>query len=302
MNKMEKISFFGLGNMGGPMAANLVRAGYEVCVFDLVPAAVEELVNLGATKAETPEEVVKGANVIISMLPAGKHVASLYEGLIGSSEPTNANLSKGALVIDCSTIDAGTIQSLSVKLEQIGVNCIDAPVSGGVAGATNGTLSFMVGGNEKSFNQAKPLLEVMGKNVFHAGDVGAGQIAKVCNNMLLSILMVGTSEALQLGIDNGLDPKVLSEIMSNSSGSNWTLDVYNPCPGVQETAPASNDYKPGFMTNLMLKDLGLAMDTAVNSGSATPMGSLTRNMYALHQKLGNGDLDFSSIFKQFSQK
>ena len=299
---MKKISFFGLGNMGGPMAANLVKAGYEVCVYDLVPSAVNELVGLGAKAADTPEAVVADADIIISMLPAGKHVASLYKSLIGPADQPNRNLKKGALVIDCSTIDAATIKALNVELTNIDVGCIDAPVSGGVAGATNGTLSFMVGGNEKSFNQAKPLLEVMGKNVFHAGEVGAGQIAKVCNNMLLSILMVGTSEALQLGIDNGLDPSKLSEIMSNSSGSNWTLDVYNPCPGVSESVPSSNDYKPGFMTNLMLKDLGLAMDTAVASGSSTPMGALTRNLYALHQKSGNGELDFSSIFKQFSQK
>ncbi|GAB3002452.1 3-hydroxyisobutyrate dehydrogenase [Psychrosphaera aestuarii] len=299
---MKKISFFGLGNMGGPMAANLVKAGYEVCVYDLVPSAVHELVGLGAKAADTPEAVVADADIIISMLPAGKHVASLYKSLIGPADQPNRYLKKGALVIDCSTIDAATIKALYIELNNIDVGCIDAPVSGGVAGATNGTLSFMVGGQLEQFSAAKPILEVMGKNIFHAGEVGAGQIAKVCNNMLLSILMVGTSEALQLGIDNGLDPSKLSEIMSNSSGSNWTLDVYNPCPGVSESVPSSNDYKPGFMTNLMLKDLGLAMDTAIASGSSTPMGALTRNLYALHQKSGNGELDFSSIFKQFSQK
>ncbi len=296
---MEKVAFFGLGNMGGPMAANLVKAGYAVCVYDLVPEAVNSLVELGATKADTTLEVVANADVVISMLPAGKHVQGLYESVAIDGV---SGIKSGALVIDSSTIDAATAKSVAVSLSKLNINFIDAPVSGGVAGATNGTLSFMVGGEDVAFNKAKPLLDVMGKNIFHAGDVGAGQVAKACNNMLLSILMVGTAEALQLGIDNGLDPATLSEIMSKSSGSNWTLDVYNPCPGVMESVPSSNDYKGGFMTDLMLKDLGLAMDTAVSTGSATPMGALTRNLYAMHSKSGNGKKDFSSIFEQFSKK
>lgn len=294
---MAKIAFFGLGNMGGPMAANLVKAGHQVCVFDLFPEAVKTLTDLGATSADTPKQVVAGVDVVISMLPAGKHVASLYVGEDG----IGPELKAGTLVIDSSTIDKATAVSTADKLREYGVHFIDAPVSGGVAGATAGTLSFMVGGSNESFATALPLLEVMGKNIFHAGDVGAGQVAKVCNNMLLSILMVGTSEALQLGRDNGLDPKVLSEIMSKSSGSNWTLDVYNPCPNVMENVPSSNNYEGGFMTDLMAKDLGLAMDTAVASGSSTPMGALTRSLYSLHQKSGNGKKDFSSIFTQFSE-
>ncbi|WP_341206139.1 3-hydroxyisobutyrate dehydrogenase [uncultured Psychrosphaera sp.] len=293
---MANIAFFGLGNMGGPMAANLIQAGHHVCVFDLFPAAVEKLVTLGATTAETPKLVVKDADVVISMLPAGKHVYDLYLGNNGIAKVLTAE----TLVIDSSTIDSATAIKTAEGLKAHNIHFIDAPVSGGVAGATAGTLSFMVGGSEQNFAVAKPFLDVMGKNIFHAGEVGAGQVAKVCNNMLLSILMVGTSEALQLGIDNGLDPKVLSEIMSNSSGSNWTLDVYNPCPGVSEGVPSSNDYKGGFMTDLMAKDLGLAMDTAVQSNSSTPLGALTRNLYALHQKAGNGKKDFSSIFQQFS--
>ncbi len=296
---MSKVAFFGLGNMGGPMAANLVKAGYSVCVYDLVPEAVQELVKLGASAADNPTEVVKDADFIVSMLPAGKHVRGLYQSLISGSSPA---IKPGALVIDSSTIDSASAKVVATDLASQQIDFIDAPVSGGVAGATNGTLSFMVGGAEASFNKAKPLLEIMGKNIFHAGDVGAGQVAKVCNNMLLSILMVGTSEALQLGIDNGLDPKVLSEIMSKSSGSNWTLDVYNPCPNIMEGVPSSNDYKGGFMTDLMLKDLGLAMDTALTSNSATPMGALTRSLYSLHHKQGNGMKDFSSIFEQFQQK
>lgn len=296
---MKQITFFGLGNMGGPMAANLVKAGYQVTVFDLVPESVEKLKALGAKAAATPLEAVQSADVIISMLPAGKHVVGLYSSII---EENGSALKPGSLVIDSSTIDVASSKSVSSLLADVDVSFIDAPVSGGVAGATNGTLSFMVGGEQEAFELAKPILEAMGKNIFHAGPVGSGQIAKVCNNMLLSILMVGTSEALQLGIDNGMDPKILSEIISKSSGSNWTLDVYNPCPDVMEGVPSSNDYKGGFMTSLMLKDLGLAMDTAVASSSSTPLGALTRSLYALHNKQGNGQKDFSSIFETFGEK
>ena len=290
-----KIAFFGLGNMGGPMASNLLKAGYSVSVFDLFPSAVENLVSQGATTADDAEGVARGADVVISMLPAGQHVKELYigkEGLIHI-------LSPGALVIDSSTIDAASACETANQLKAKQIEFIDAPVSGGVAGAAAGTLSFMVGGEQAAFNKADPLLKIMGKNIFHAGGVGAGQIAKVCNNMLLSVLMVGTAEALQLGIANGLDPKILSEIMSKSSGSNWTLDVYNPCPDVMAGVPASNDYQGGFMTDLMVKDLGLAMETALASNACTPMGALTRSLYAMHQKSGNGKKDFSSIFKAF---
>ena len=293
----KKIAFFGLGNMGGPMALNLVKAGHEVKVFDLFPEAIESLVKEGATTASTAKEVAQGADIVISMLPAGAFVKALYI----EKEAIADVLAQGALVIDSSTIDAESAQYTAAKLAEKGIDFIDAPVSGGVAGAAAGTLSFMVGGSESSFNKAKPYLDIMGKNIFHAGEVGAGQVAKVCNNMLLSVLMVGTSEALQLGIANGLDPKVLSEIMSKSSGSNWTLDVYNPCPGVMENVPASNNYQGGFMTDLMVKDLGLALDTALKSNSSTPMGALTRNLYSLHQKSGNGKKDFSSIITAFQQ-
>ncbi len=293
---MAKVAFIGLGNMGGPMAINLVKAGHQVCVFDLSEQAVAQVVEQGATTQPQASDCVKGAEYIISMLPAGKHVEAVYlseKGLIN-------HIAEGALVIDSSTIDSATSIKVGAALLAKGINFIDAPVSGGVGGAIAGTLSFMVGGSELDFTRAKTVLDNMGKNIFHAGKHGAGQVAKVCNNMLLSVLMVGTSEALQLGISNGLDPAVLSNIMSKSSGSNWTLDVYNPCPDVMENVPSSNDYQGGFMVNLMAKDLGLAMDTAVSSQSSTPMGALARSLYAMHASSGNGAKDFSSIFNLFN--
>jgi 3-hydroxyisobutyrate dehydrogenase len=295
---MANIAFIGLGNMGGPMAINLVKAGHQVCVFDLSEQAVAHVVEQGAITQAKASDCVKGAQYIISMLPAGKHVEMVYlaeEGLIN-------HIAKGALVIDSSTIDSPTSIKVGAALLAQGINFIDAPVSGGVGGAVAGTLSFMVGGSETDFAKAQPILDCMGKNIFHAGDHGAGQVAKACNNMLLSVLMLATSEALQLGISNGLDASVLSNIMSKSSGSNWTLDVYNPCPGVMENVPSSNDYEGGFMVDLMAKDLGLAMDTAVKSHSSTPMGALARNLYAMHSANGNGAKDFSSAFNLFNQK
>jgi len=295
---MSKIAFIGLGNMGGPMAINLVKAGHQVCVFDLSKRAVAQVVEQGATTQPQANDCVKDAEFIISMLPAGKHVEAVYlsdDGLINY-------IDKDALVIDSSTIDSATSIKVGAALLEKGINFIDAPVSGGVGGAIAGSLSFMVGGSETDFEHGKSVLASMGKNIFHAGKHGAGQIAKVCNNMLLSVLMIGTSEALQLGITNGLAPAILSNIMSNSSGSNWTLDVYNPCPDVMENVPSSNDYQGGFMVDLMAKDLGLAMDTAVTSQSSTPMGALARNLYAIHAASGNGTKDFSSIFNLFNQQ
>jgi len=294
---MANIAFIGLGNMGGPMATNLVKAGHQVCVYDLSAQAVIDVVEHGATTAVSAQECVKEAEFIISMLPAGKHVSGIYLGEDGLIN----HIPSGSLVIDSSTIDSQTSQTVGAALKEKGIEFIDAPVSGGVGGATAGTLSFMVGGSEESFTRVKPILNNMGKNIFHAGEHGAGQVAKVCNNMLLSVLMAGTAEALQLGIANGLDPKVLSDIMSKSSGSNWTLDVYNPCPDVMEGVPSSNNYQGGFMVDLMAKDLGLAMDTAVASQSSTPMGALARSLYAMHAGAGNGDKDFSSIFNLFNK-
>ncbi|MFB9885315.1 3-hydroxyisobutyrate dehydrogenase [Balneatrix alpica] len=294
---MAKVGFIGLGNMGGPMAVNLVKAGHEVRVFDLSADAMAKVVEVGGQAAGSAESAVVGAEVVVSMLPAGVHV----EGLFVSRDKLFSKMTPGTLVIDSSTIDAATAQQVAAKATEFGVTFIDAPVSGGTAGAAAGTLTFIVGGPEEAFNRAKPLLECMGKNIFHAGDVGAGQIAKVCNNMMLGILMAGTAEALNLGIKNGLDPKVLSDIMLKSSGRNWALELYNPVPGVMENVPASRDYQGGFMVDLMVKDLGLALETSIKSQSSTPMGSLARNLFSLHAKQGQGKLDFSSIYQFFKQ-
>ena len=297
---MAKVAFIGLGNMGRPMAANLVRAGHELHVFDLSAKAMQELSALGARTACSSEQAVRDVDFVISMLPAGQHVKALY---IGTDETAGlfSVLDHATLVIDSSTIDNASAQSLHQAASAQGIAMLDAPVSGGVAAAEAGTLSFMCGGEQDTFAKIKPLLEAMGKNIFHAGGAGAGQSAKVCNNMLLSILMLGTSEAIKLGIDHGLDPAVLSEIMLASSGRNWTLECYNPCPGVMATAPSSHDYQPGFMVDLMYKDLGLAMDAAQGSKSPVPMGALAHSIYSAHSANGNGRKDFSSVFADLAR-
>ena len=239
---MATVGFIGLGNMGGPMASNLAKAGHKVKAFDLSEEALKAVVADGAQAAKTAEEAIDGAEFVVSMLPADRHVKGVY---LGDNGLIN-KLSKDQLVIDCSTISSDTAMFVGEELEKAGIAFIDAPVSGGVGGAKAGTLTFICGGTESNVDRARTVLNDMGKNVFRAGDVGAGQIAKICNNMLLSVLMVGTSEALQLGKANGLDPKILSEIMLASSGRNWTLEVYNPCPGVMENVPSSNDYQGGF--------------------------------------------------------
>ncbi|KOO11635.1 3-hydroxyisobutyrate dehydrogenase, partial [Vibrio xuii] len=213
----------------------------NVEVFDLSPSAVEELTGLGASSADSVQQAVQGASVVVTMLPASQHVQSVYLGQDGILDSVDS----GTLLIDSSTIDPATARSVGEKAAQRGISFVDAPVSGGVAGAAAGTLTFIVGGSEEDFIQAKAVLSHMGKNIFHAGDAGAGQVAKICNNMMLGILMSGTCEALNLGIENGLDPKVLSDIMLQSSGRNWALELYSPCPGVMETSPASNGYQGG---------------------------------------------------------
>jgi 3-hydroxyisobutyrate dehydrogenase len=288
---MAKITFIGLGNMGGPMASNLVKAGHEVTVFDLSKDAVAALVSEGAKTADTAHEAANGAECVITMLPAGQHVEAVYLG----DDGLLAKLPAGTLVIDSSTIAPETARGVAEVARAKDIPFLDAPVSGGVGGAKAGTLTFICGGSEEAFNKAKPILDAMGKNIFHAGDHGSGQVAKICNNMLLAILMSGTSEALALGVKNGLDPAVLSEIMKQSSGGNWALNVYNPWPGVMEGVPASRNYKGGFLVNLMTKDLGLAFDSAVKNQASIPMGSLARNLFQLHAGQGNGNLDFSSI-------
>lgn len=288
---MTEIAFIGLGNMGAPMAANLLKAGHKLAVFDLVQDAVAKLANAGARAATSAADAARGAQVVISMLPAGQHVKSLYLGEGGLLAAVSAD----ALLIDCSTIDAATARELAAEAAQRQLQMLDAPVSGGVAGAEAGTLTFIVGGDAAALERARPLLEAMGKKVFHAGEAGAGQVAKACNNMMLGILMTGTAEALNLGAANGLDPKVLSEIMKASSGNNWALQVYNPYPGVMDGVPASRGYTGGFGVDLMVKDLGLALNAGMATGTALPLGALVRQLYLTHSKQGAGKLDFSSI-------
>ena len=299
---MQKIAFIGLGNMGGPMAVNLHKAGFGLSAFDLSKDATQKLQSEGVAIAESAIASVAGADVVISMLPASQHVESLYLGGGDGKGGLLEHIRAGALVIDCSTIAAATSRKVAEAASKRGIAMIDAPVSGGTGGAIAGTLTFMVGGETNDLERARPVLEKMGANIFHAGGAGAGQTAKICNNMLLGILMIGTSEALALGVANGLDPKVLSEIMRRSSGGNWALEKYNPMPGVMEAAPASKNYAGGFGTDLMLKDLGLAQENATAVRAATPLGGMARNLYAAHSLAGNGALDFSSVIKLVQKK
>lgn len=292
-----KIAFIGLGHMGGPMALNLRKAGFAVKAFDLSDEACKKYAAEGLAIAASAAESVTDADVVISMLPASAHVEGLFLGSGGGKPGLLDSIRAGTLVIDSSTIAAATSRKVAEAAAAKGIAMIDAPVSGGTGGAIAGTLTFMVGGEADDLERARPVLEKMGTNIFHAGGVGAGQTAKICNNMLLGILMIGTSEALALGVANGLDPKVLSEIMRRSSGGNWALEKYNPMPGVMETAPASKNYAGGFGTDLMLKDLGLAQENATAVRAATPLGGLARSLYAAHSLAGHGALDFSSVLK-----
>lgn len=298
---MTRIGFIGLGNMGGPMAANLARAGHAVRVFDLMPESVAKAIAAGCIAAGDAREAVTGCDLAISMLPAGEHVRGLWLSEGGGQDLLGA-LPTGALVIDCSTIDVASARAVGDAAKARGIRFLDAPVSGGVTGAAAGTLTFIVGGESADFEAARPILACMGQNLFHAGALGAGQIAKMCNNMLLAIHMAGTAEALALGVKEGLDPGVLSTIMGKSSGNNWSLERYNPWPGVMENAPASRGYEGGFMTRLMVKDLGLAMALAEHAHSAVPMGALARNLFNLHASQGRESKDFSSILELYLDK
>ncbi|WP_285407097.1 3-hydroxyisobutyrate dehydrogenase [Luteibacter sp. ME-Dv--P-043b] len=290
---MSRIAFIGLGNMGGPMAANLLKAGHHLRVFDLVPTAVEAAVALGATAAVSAMDAVVDAEVVISMLPASRHVDALYRGAAGLL----AAIPAGALVVDCSTIAPETAKQVARAAADRGLAMLDAPVSGGTAGAAAGTLTFIVGGDAAVLERARPLLASMGKNIFHVGANGAGQVAKLCNNMALGVIMAVTGEAIALGAAHGLDPAVLSQMMAVSTGRSWATEVCNPWPGVLPGAPASRGYTGGFGTDLMLKDLGLVTEAAVGVGASIPLGELARNLYALNSKAGRGGLDFSSVVK-----
>ena len=292
---MAAIAFLGLGNMGGPMAKNLLAAGHDLTVFDLVEAACATLAAEGASVAASAAEAAEGADVIISMLPAGKHVASTFLG----DDGLLAKVSNETLILDASTIDAATAKEVGEAAAAMGIDFMDTPVSGGVAAAAAGTLAFMCGGTAEAFARARLILEGMGRpeKIFHAGPAGAGQVAKAANNMLLAVHMIGTCEALAMGEANGLDPAVLSDIMKASSGNNWSLQVYNPWPDVMEGVPSSNDYQPGFMVDLMLKDLGLACEVADSCGLNNQMGKQAMAAYSAHQSDGNGPRDFSSILE-----
>lgn len=295
---MSRIAFIGLGNMGGPMAINLAKAGHQVQVFDLSACAVDAVVAAGGVAAASAVAAVDQAQVVISMLPASRHVEGLYLGEGGLL----AAIADGALVIDSSTIAPASAQKVAQAAAARGLQMIDAPVSGGTAGAQAGTLTFIVGGPADALERARPYLQDMGKNIFHVGDSGAGQVAKLCNNMALGVIMAATGEAISLGVAHGLDAGVLSQMMAVSTGRSWATEVCNPWPGVLENAPSSRGYSGGFGNDLMLKDLGLAVEAAVSKGASIPLGELARNLYSINSQQGNGGLDFSSVVKLFNKE
>ena len=294
---MTRLAFLGLGHMGLPMARNLLKAGYVLQAFDPVRSAIDALAGDGAQAADSAQAAIRGAQAVISMLPASRHVEELYLGDAGLL----ARLPAGSLVLECSTIAPESARRVHRAAAQRGIELLDAPVSGGTAGAAAGTLTFMVGGSAVVLEKARPILAAMGKHIFHAGGDGAGQTAKVCNNLLLAVQMIGTAEAMALGVANGLEPKVLAEIMRQSSGGNWVLERYNPWPGVQDEAPASKGYSGGFMAELMAKDLGLAQETAQQSGTSTPLGALALHLYRMLLHQGLGQQDFSVVQTLFRQ-
>lgn len=273
------------------MAANLLKAGHEVAVFDLNKDVLRKFEELGAKVCGTAAETALKADFVVSMLPSSPHVEALY---LGGDALLN-KIDSRTLIIDCSTIAPQSARKVAAEASQKGITMIDAPVSGGTAGATQGTLTFIVGGPKDALEKAQPILSQMGKNIFHAGASGAGQVAKICNNMLLAIHMAGTAEAINLGVENGLDPKTLSDIMSKSSGRNWSLEVYNPWPQVMENVPSSRNYEGGFGSKLMLKDLGLAQEASAASRAPTPMGDCARELYSKHCEGPFASKDFSSI-------
>ena len=292
---MKTIAFIGLGNMGGPMAKNLLKAGWSVSAFDLSAPALADVVSAGARAAVSARDATTDVDVVLSMLPAGQHVEAVMLG----DDGLFAHLPDGTLVLDASTIDAMTARKLHAAASEAKLAFMDTPVSGGVAAAQAGTLAFMCGGAFDAFLRAKAVLSAMGdeNKIFHAGSEGAGQVAKAANNMLLAIHMIGTCEALAIGAANGLDPAVQSEIMKASSGNNWSLQVYNPWPGVMPGTPAENDYVPGFMVDLMVKDLGLAAELARQSEVDAEFGEKARTIYQALQKRGFGRSDFSVVLK-----
>jgi 3-hydroxyisobutyrate dehydrogenase len=290
---MATIGFIGLGNMGGPMAGNLVKAGHKVKGFDLVPASVKAAEKAGVAAVPGIAEAARDVDVVITMLPAGEHVRQVYMGEGGVFSAAG----KGTLAIDSSTIDVGSARAVHAAAAAAGIDMLDAPVSGGVAGAAAGTLTFMVGGADAAFARGKPIFEAMGRAIVHAGGPGNGQVAKVCNNMILGITMIGISEAFTLGEKLGLDPKKLFDISSKASGSCWAMLNHLPVPGIVETSAANRDFKPGFAAAMMHKDLKLSQEAAAQAGAATPLGAQAAALYTLFVNAGHGGQDYSAIIK-----
>jgi len=290
------VGFIGLGNMGKGMAENLVTKGHPVLAYDVTAEAVSDIVGKGAQGASGPAQVAAGSERVVTMLPNNAIVETVYKEVLD-------NARSGSLLIDCSTVDPALSKQLSQEAQAKGCQFVDAPVSGGINAASAGTLTFMVGAeSEETFAAAEILLKNMGAKITHCGDVGTGGAVKICNNLLLAISMIGTSEAMNLGIKLGLDPKLLASIMGSATGRCWSVDTYNPCPGVLDNVPSSNDYRGGFGTALMTKDLGLAQDAATRTKAATPLGSVAHQMYRVMCNAGYAEKDFSSAFQFLREK
>ena len=288
---MAKIAFIGLGHMGGGMAPNLVKAGHEVRAFDLSDEALDRAVEQGCSRAASTTEAVKDAEVVVTMLPAAQHVLGVYRDQVLGKAPTSA------LLIDCSTIDVASARTAAEEASAQGYTMVDAPVSGGIAAAASGNLAFMVGGSDEAFAKAQPILEPMAKAVIHAGGAGAGQAAKICNNMILGATMIVTCEAFVMAQKLGLSPQTFFDIASKASGQSWSMTTYTPVPGVGPDTPADHEYEGGFAAALMLKDLKLAMDAAQDAGAYTPLGSEAEQLYQRFVNLGGGGKEFSGIIK-----
>lgn len=292
-----KIGFIGLGNMGAPMARNLLKHGHTVQVFDLNEATVRALVDAGASACASPKLAATDAELVVTMLPASAHVRTVLTDENG----VLAGIAPGVTIVDSSTIDPASAQAFAKLAQAHGNPFVDAPVSGGTGGAAAGTLTFMVGASEAVYAQVKPVLEAMGKNIVHCGETGMGQVAKICNNLLLGITMAGVAEAMSLGTSLGIDSKVLAGIINTSTGRCWSSDTYNPYPGIVETAPSARGYTGGFGADLMLKDLGLAADAARSAKQPIFLGALAQQLYQAMSSSGRGGLDFSAIIKLYER-
>lgn len=293
-----KIGFIGLGNMGAPMARNLLNHGHALQAFDLNDAALRDLAECGATACASPKAAATDVELVVTMLPAAAHVRSV----LTDEQGVLAGIAPGVTIVDSSTIDPASVKEFAALAQQHGSTLVDAPVSGGTGGAAAGTLTFMVGGSESAYNQVKPVLSAMGKNIVHCGDTGTGQVAKICNNLVLGITMAGVAESMALGEALGIDPKILGSILNTSTGRCWSSDTYNPFPGLIETAPSSRGYTGGFGTDLMLKDLGLATEAAKSAKQPAFMGALAQQLYQAMSSRGDGKLDFSAVIRLYRQK